>query len=131
MKKLITPNEKLKELDNSFLKGEITIHQFRIKMMEHFTFLDQPLAKEMFVGDKAIFVGFEVIENPNTISEIEYFSNKCVVKFLRSYVLNGEKINKVLAYSIKTNNWEAGEEKLIKTLHDLAELTKSNQLELK
>jgi len=111
MKKLITLNETVEVLERLVSRKQISRTKAFNMLLEHKRFLDQPLTKEMFVGDKAIFVGFEAIENPNTISEIEYFSNKCVVKFLRSYVLNGEKINKVL--------------------HDLAELTKSNQLELK
>ena len=125
MKKLITPNEKLKELDNSFLKGETTIHQFRIKMMEYFTFLDQPLTKEMFEEGTAIF--------DNSVWEL-YSDIPGVCKswsdgvFLICFVcIDGE--DKITYYAeidpIRSSQI------VISTLHDLVELTKSKPLTLK
>jgi hypothetical protein len=120
MKKLITPNEKLKELDNLFLKGEITIHQFRIKMMEYFTFLDQLLTKEMFNGDKAIFVGFRMLGSVISYKD----DSKALLIFAVSGQLAWDYIN-------EKGMQETHYFKENANLHDLAELTKSNQLELK
>jgi hypothetical protein len=114
MKKLITPNEKLKELDNSFLKGEITIHKFRIKMMEYFTFLDQQLTESMFVGDKAIFVGFR---KGRDLMEHVFTNNELNVKIL--FMNDGTCIECIDSFGY-LENFAIKEAKI----HDLAELTK-------
>jgi hypothetical protein len=118
MKKLITLNETVEVLERLVSRKQISRTRAFKMLLEEKRFLDQPLTKEMFDGDKAIFVGFEHKE-----------------RFLTRFLKNED-------WSIYFNN-SNGDFRLLRsrndfkvyynttTLHDLAELTKANQLELK
>jgi hypothetical protein len=58
MKKLITLNETVEVLERLVSSKQISRTKAFNMLLEEKRFLDQPLTKEMFVGDKAIFVGF-------------------------------------------------------------------------
>ena len=118
MKKLITLGEKVDLLEIAYnLNGGAFVMQEVNELIEYKRFLDQPLAKEMFVGDKAIFDGFKDVmgQAVNKSKSISIYFGGNITGIEHKQVANWNKL------SIKGN----------RTLHDLAELTKANQLELK
>ena len=123
MKKLITLSEKVDLLAIAYnLNGGVFVMQEAYELIEYKRFIDQPLTKEMFEGDKAIFVGFENITKGN---DFTIYSNGFLDVYFQ-YMMNG-CINSFCCSSDPIIN----DTERIDTLHDLAELTKENQLELK
>ena len=116
MKKLITLGEKVDLLEIAYnLNSGAFVMQEVSELIEYKRFLDQPLTEEMFKGDKAIFVGWI----KRTFASTDYWVKDDMLVFIaRGHITFSRK------------EWE-GSYKEIYTLHDLAELTKSDPLTLK
>ena len=121
MKKLITLSEKVDLLAIAYnLNGGAFAMQEVSELIEYKRFLDQPLTKEMFVVDKAIFVGFE-------ICNLGYKSKTHLIQWINTYVA----VSLCVVY-VSGQFYECiGNLPLSAPINDLAELTKSNPLELK
>ena len=133
MKKLITFSEKVDLLAIAYnLNGGAFVMQEAFELIEYKRFLDQPLAKEMFEGDKAIFVGMKKKPKKSLqfLHEASFYSDIFCISFFEPYVFEGSEVRKMDAYTIE-DGWKVRNQGFIKTIHDLAELTKENQLELK
>ena len=116
MKKLITLNETVEVLEGLVSRKQISRTMAFKMLLEEKRFLDQPLTKEMFDGDKAVFVGFKremqhIFYNPINRIRIIFFADGV-----------GFEYRNKKGYEDDTN-FESP------TLHDLAELIKANQLE--
>jgi hypothetical protein len=121
MKKLITLGENVDLLEIAYnFNGGVFVIQEVYDLIEYKRFLDQPLTKEMFEGDAAIFVGFE-------ICNLGYKSKTHLIEFMNTYV----SISLCVVYYGEEVYECIGNLPLSAPLHDLAELTKANQLELK
>ena len=122
MKKLITLGEKVDLLAIAYnLNGGAFVMQEAFELIEYKRFLDQPLAKEMFEGDKAIFVGFR---KGRDLMEHVFTNNELNVKIL--FMNDGTCIECIDSFGY-LKNFAIKDAKI----HDLAELTKSNPLTLK
>jgi len=121
MKKLITLGEKVDLLEIAYnLNGGVFVMQEVSELIEYKRFLDQPLTKEIFVVDKAIFVGFE-------ICNLGYKSKTHLIQWMNTYV----SISLCVVYGGEEAYEWIGILPLSAPINDLAELTKENQLELK
>ena len=118
MKKLITLNETVEVLERLVSSKQISRTKAFNMLLDHKRFLDQPLTKEMFEGDEAIFVGFR---KGNSLG-VEYYSNGVWIVYINE--ISESVFVSVKSYSLAMSNYFD-----LKNLHDLAELTKENQLE--
>jgi len=92
---------------------------------------DTPITEDLFNGDNPLFEGFEKKNNDDRLVASAYYTPRFCIFFYKPYEFEGETTIKVQAYTIKENGWQVDKEEFIKSLYDLAELTKSNPLKLK
>jgi hypothetical protein len=129
MKKLITLNETVEVLERLVSSKQISRTKAFNMLLEHKRFLDQPLTKEIVEGDNALLVGFKVVSDKYTANRDYYFNGVFLIGNIED-----EAFLRVWKYS-KSGKYNGGLPYLgglpCLLLHDLAELTKKNQLELK
>ena len=133
MKKLITLSEKVDLLAIAYnLNGGAFVMQEAYELIEYKRFLDQPLTEEMFNGDKAIFGGFNTKEGSylSKLFEVVFYSDNHLITYSKDRIDDKSKIVSIEVCVIK-NKYIVSSKGYVKTLHELAELTKENQLELK
>lgn len=84
------------------------------------------ITEGLFIGEDAIFEGFKKNNFGGPTTPNKYYTKRISISFYKFKT----RVS-IQAFTVKDNGWEANDFVFIKTLFDLALLTKENPLKLK